>query len=535
MKIDLDREAAFKALLAIERDGSYSNLELSKMLASDELSNKGFIREIVYGVTENKIYLDYILDKFIKKGAAKTKLQALIILRMGVYQILFMNSVPNYAAVNESVALARRFARGMDGFINGVLRNFIRNMDSASEIDVKGQLEYLSIRYSCQLKLVEELVSMLGFEHAKMLLEHAGHRPPLSIRVNVAKISVKELADRLRANGFEIEGSKLSDRVLLVKGGALTEAIEYKEGLFSIQSEESCAIADFADAKSTELVIDLCAAPGGKAAAMAEQMLKPSTSTEPLTETEPCKQPSTSTEPLTETEPCKQPSTSTEPLTKTEPGKQPSTSTEPLTETEPGKKPSTSTEPLTETEPGKQPSTSTEPLTETEPGIAGGKVVALELYEHRAALIEATAKRLGLKNIEVRCQDAVEQIDELVGKADLVLADVPCSGLGVIRRKPEMKYRDEFDFDELVEIQKNILETGSSYLKPGGRLIYSTCTINPRENELMVKDFLERHEEFISEKEVKLSPFDNGYDGFYMNKLKKIEGRCPNGCGVQDR
>ena len=452
MKIDLDREAAFKALLAIERDGSYSNLELSKMLASDELSNKGFIREIVYGVTENKIYLDYILDKFIKKGAAKTKLQALIILRMGVYQILFMNSVPNYAAVNESVALARRFARGTDGFINGVLRNFIRNMDSASKIDVKGQLEYLSIRYSCQLKLVEELVSMLGFEHAKVLLEHAGHRPPLSIRVNVAKISVKELADRLRANGFEIEGSKLSDRVLLVKGGALTEANEYKEGLFSIQSEESCAIADFADAKSTELVIDLCAAPGGKAAAMAEQILKPSTSTEPLTE--------------------------------------------------------------------------------TEPGIASGKVIALELYEHRAALIEATARRLGLENIEVRCQDAVEQIDELVGKADLVLADVPCSGLGVIRRKPEMKYRDEFDFDELVEIQKGILETGSSYLKPGGRLIYSTCTINPRENELMVKDFLERHEEFISEKEVKLSPFDNGYDGFYMNKLKKIEGRCPNGCGV---
>lgn len=500
MKIDLDREAAFKALLAIERDGSYSNLELSKMLASDELSNKGFIREIVYGVTENKIYLDYILDKFIKKGAAKTKLQALIILRMGVYQILFMNSVPNYAAVNESVALARRFARGTDGFINGVLRNFIRNMDSASEIDVKGQLEYLSIRYSCQLKLVEELVSMLGFEHAKVLLEHAGHRPPLSIRVNVAKISVKELADRLRANGFEIEGSKLSDRVLLVKGGALTEANEYKEGLFSIQSEESCAIADFADAKSTELVIDLCAAPGGKAAAMAEQMLKPSTSTEPLTETEP--------------------------------DKQPSTSTEPLTKTEPGKQPSTSTEPLTETEPGKQPSTSTEPLTKTEPGIASGKVIALELYEHRAALIEATARRLGIENIEVRCQDAIEQIDELVGKADLVLADVPCSGLGVIRRKPEMKYRDEFDFDELVEIQKSILETGSSYLKPGGRLIYSTCTINPRENELMVKDFLERHEEFISEKEVKLSPFDNGYDGFYMNKLKKIEGRCPNGCGV---
>lgn len=484
MKIDLDREAAYKALLAIERDGSYSNLKLSKMLESDGLSNKGFIREIVYGVTENKIYMDYILDKFIKKGAAKTKLQALIILRMGVYQILFMNSVPNYAAVNESVALARRFARGTDGFINGVLRNFIRNMDSASEIDVKGQLEYLSIRYSCQLKLVEELVSMLGFEHAKMLLEHAGHRPPLSIRVNIAKISVKELADRLRAKGFEIEGSKLSDRVLLVKGGALTEANEYKEGLFSIQSEESCAIADFADAKSTELVIDLCAAPGGKAAAMAEQMLKPSTSTEPLTKTEP------------------------------------------------GKQPSTSTEPLTETEPGKQPSTSTEPLTKTEPGIADGKIIALELYEHRAALIEATARRLGLENIEVRCQNAVEQIDALVGKADLVLADVPCSGLGVIRRKPEMKYRDEFDFDELVEIQKCILETGSSYLKPGGRLIYSTCTINPRENELMVKDFLERHEEFISEKEVKLSPFDNGYDGFYMNKLKKIEGRCPNGCGV---
>ena len=261
-----------------------------------------------------------------------------------------------------------------------------------------------------------------------------------------------------------------------------------------------CALGYFGHQKPTELVIDLCAAPGGKAAAMAEQMLKPSTSTEPLTETEPYKQPSTSTEHLTETEP--------------------------------GKQPSTSTEHLTETEPGKEPCTSTEHLTETEPGITGGKVIALELYEHRAALIEATARRLGLENIEVRCQNAVEQIDALVEKADLVLADVPCSGLGVIRRKPEMKYRDEFDFDELVEIQKNILETGSSYLKPGGRLIYSTCTINPRENELMIKKFLEMHEEFISEKEVKLSPFDNGYDGFYMNKLKKLEGRCPNGCGV---
>ena len=188
MKIDMDREAAYKALLAIERERSYSNLELSKLLNGDEILNKGFIREIVYGVIENKIYIDYILDKFIKKGVHKTKLQSLIILRMGVYQILFMNSVPNYAAVNESVALARRFAKGMDGFINGVLRNFIRNIDSASEVDVKGQLEYLGIRYSCRIAIVEDLVNMLGFLHTKLYLEHAGTRPPLSIRVNNSKM-----------------------------------------------------------------------------------------------------------------------------------------------------------------------------------------------------------------------------------------------------------------------------------------------------------------------------------------------------------
>ena len=455
MKIDTDREVAYKALLAIEREGSYSNLELSKLLNGDEISNKGFIREIVYGVIENKIYLDYILDKFIKNGVRKTKLQALIILRMGVYQILFMNSVPNYATVNESVALTRRFAKGMDGFINGVLRNFIRNMDSAKKVDVPGRLEYLSIRYSCRIELVEELVNMLGFEHTKLLLEHAGKRPTLSIRVNKAKISVEELAERLRAKGFDTQDSKLSDRVLIVKGGDLTETNEYKEGLFSIQSEESCAIADFADAKSAELVIDLCAAPGGKTAAMAEQMLKASNMNESRTVAE----------------------------------------------------------------------SSTE----------SGKIIALEIYEHRSALIEATSRRLGLDNIEVKCHDATKQIDELVGKADLVLADVPCSGLGVIRRKPEIKYRDEFDFDELVEIQKNILETGSSYVKYGGKLVYSTCTVNPMENERIIENFLTRHDDFISEKEIKLSPFANGYDGFYMNKLKKVEGRVPNGCGVQDR
>lgn len=445
MKIDSDRQAAYNALIAIEKDGSYSNLKLSAILGDKNGYNQAFVRNLVYGVIEKKLFLDYILNKFIKKGINSTKLNVIILLRMGLYQILFMDSVPDYAAVSESVALARKYARGMDGFTNGVLRSFLRNRDEALAIDIDDKSEYLSIKYSCGVKLVKALESMIGSGNTERFLAHAQERASLSIRVNSAKISVDELIVRLQNKNYAVEKSKLSSRALLIKGDSITELDEYKQGLFSIQSEESCAIADFAAAKSSELVVELCAAPGGKTAAMAEAMQIDA----------------------------------------------------------------------------KQQNEDRNIENKNVLIKKQGKIIALELYKHRCELIKATASRLKLDNVEVICQDAGVCVESLLEKADLVLADVPCSGLGVIRKKPEIKYKDNFNFDELIKIQMKILETGCKYVKPGGRLVYSTCTINPNENELLIEKFLNAHKEFISEDEIKLSPLHNGYDGFYMNKLRK--------------
>ena len=423
--MDLSRKTAFEILFEIEKEGAYSNLTINRFLEKNRPDNPAFIRELVYGVLENKILLDYYLDKLIPSGIKKVKKKEATLLRLGLYQIIFMDSVPDYAAVNETVTLAKKLVRGREGFINGVLRGY---MKKGSEIklpdETKDLKHYLSIKYSFPLWLIEKWDKQYGMEECKKLLEASNARPKLSIRVNVNKTSREELKEYLEKKGYEVSEGTFSKRTLHVKGSGLLEDERYTEGYFSIQDEASTVAADKLGAKPGETVIDVCAAPGGKTSAIAELMGN------------------------------------------------------------------------------------------------NGKVYSCDIYEHKLELIDKLADRLGLSIIEPTLLDGTSGKAEWNETADRVLADVPCSGLGVIRRKPEIKYKDITDFRELVQIQKKILENASKYVKSGGTLVYSTCTINKDENELQVKEFLDNNKEFEFVSEKQFLPTED-IDGFYVCKMIK--------------
>ena len=423
--MDLSRKTAFEILFEIEKEEAYSNLTINRFLEKNRPDNTAFIRELVYGVLENKILLDYYLDKLIPSGIKKVKKKEATLLRLGLYQLIFMDSVPDYAAVNETVTLAKKLVRGREGFINGVLRGY---MKKGSEIklpdETKDLKHYLSIKYSFPLWLIEKWDKQYGMEECKKLLEASNARPKLSIRINVNKTSREELKDYLEEKGYEVTEGTFSNRTLHVKGSGLLEDERYTEGYFSIQDEASTVAADELGAKPGETVIDVCAAPGGKTSAIAELMGN------------------------------------------------------------------------------------------------NGKIYSCDIYEHKLELIDKLADRLGLSIIEPTLLDGTSGKAEWNETADRVLADVPCSGLGVIRRKPEIKYKDITDFRELVQIQKKILENASKYVKSGGTLVYSTCTINKDENELQVKEFLDNNKEFEFVSEKQFLPTED-IDGFYVCKMIK--------------
>lgn len=423
--MDLSRKTAFEILFEIEKEDAYSNLTINRFLEKNRPENPAFIRELVYGVLENKILLDYYLDKLIPSGIKKVKKKEATLLRLGLYQLIFMDSVPDYAAVNETVTLAKKLVRGREGFINGVLRGYMKKGSEIKLPDESKDLRlYLSIKYSFPLWLIEKWGKQYGMEECKKLLEASNARPKLSIRVNVNKTSREELKEYLEEKGYEVTEGTFSNRTLHVKGSGLLEDERYAEGHFSIQDEASTVAADGLGAKPGETVIDVCAAPGGKTSAIAELMNN------------------------------------------------------------------------------------------------DGKVYSCDIYEHKLELIEKLAARLDLSIIEPTLLDGTSGNEVWNQKADRVLADVPCSGLGVIRRKPEIKYKEITDFRELVQIQKKILENAAKYVKPGGTLVYSTCTINKDENELQVKAFLESNKEFEFVSEKQFLPTED-IDGFYVCKMIK--------------
>ena len=421
--MDQARKTAYEVLLEIEKEMAYSNLVLNKYLDRNRPENSAFVRELVYGVLENKILLDYYLNMLVPSGIKKVKKKEATILRMGLYQMLFLDSVPDYAAVNESVILAKKYARGRDAFVNGVLRGFMKRRNELM-LPKEGDRNYLSVKYSFPQWIIDLWQNQSACDDFEALLSASNARPRLSIRVNTAKIDSNSLIKLLENQGLEVESGSFSERTLHIKGSGILDLPEYAKGLFSIQDEASTVAADLVDALPGDIVIDVCAAPGGKTCAIAEKMNNK------------------------------------------------------------------------------------------------GVIYSCDIYEHKLNLIKKQALRLGLEVIKPVLLDGTIGRDQWINKADKVLCDAPCSGLGVIRRKPEIKYKKENDFSELIEIQKKILNNAARYVKTGGNLVYSTCTINRDENQNQIKAFVEEHKEFEIITEKQFLPTES-IDGFYICKMLK--------------
>ena len=425
--MDKNRRTAYYTLLDVESRHSYSNIALNHHIISGKPDSPAFVRELVYGVLENKIYLDYILGHYIKTPVAKMKTSDLIVLRMGIYQLKFLDGIPEYAAVNESVDLAKRFCRGKDGFINGVLRSFIR---AGKEVELpdpsKDLVTYLSVKYSYEPWIVDLWLDQYAPEFVEELLAAGNVTPDLVIRVNTIKTSRPDLKKRIIAKEFEAWDGYLCAQALHVKGTGLLGGRLYESGMFSVQDESSMLAVNILDPQPGEFVMDVCAAPGGKTLAIAEKMRN------------------------------------------------------------------------------------------------RGQVTAWDIYRRKLSIIDKEAERLGVTIVGTKTWDATRVDSSMVEKADRVLVDAPCSGLGVIRRKPEIKYKKQnAEIDELPRKQLAILSASSKYVKPGGVLVYSTCTISPYENQKVVKDFLKRNPYFDKEEEMQLLPNINNTDGFFICKMRK--------------
>lgn len=423
--MDLARKTAFEILFEIEKEDAYSNLTINYYLDKNRPDNPAFIRELVYGVLENKMLLDYYLDKLIPTGIKKVKKKEATLLRLGLYQIIFMDSVPDYAAVNESVTIAKKLCRGREGFINGVLRGYMKKKDELQLPDKSNDIKrFLSINYSFPEWLISKWEKQFGIEKCEELLKASNSRPQLSIRANITKVGRDELKEKLVQMGFDVVNGNFSERTLHVKGSGLLETELFKKGYFSVQDEASTLTADTVGALAGEHVIDVCAAPGGKTCAIAEMMMNQ------------------------------------------------------------------------------------------------GTVISCDIYEHKLDLIQGAADRLELTIVEPNLHDGTIGNVSWYESADKVLVDAPCSGLGVIRRKPEIKYKNITDFSELVNIQRRILDNSAKYVKAGGTLVYSTCTINDDENEKQIKNFLGNNPNFKLVFQRQFLPTEN-IDGFYVCKMVK--------------
>ena len=271
--MDINRKTAYLVLVDVESKKAYSNLALNHQMVINKPNAPGFVRELVYGVLENKLTLDYYIDLLVKDGVKSLKTPELIILRMGVYQIAHMGSVPEYAAVNESVVLAKRYCHSKASLVNGVLREYI-NKKIQLRLPARGEDEvrYLSIKYSYAPWIVEMWLDHYDIDFVEKLLAAGNETPPMTIRLNWLRVMKPDLIKNLQERGFTVEQGSLCQNALHVKGNNLLDSDMYKLGLFTPQDESSMLVAEKLNPKQGDLVLDVCAAPGGKTTAIAERM-----------------------------------------------------------------------------------------------------------------------------------------------------------------------------------------------------------------------------------------------------------------------
>ena len=431
------REIALSLLEGYEAGGKYVNLALSShitdKLTPAEISS---LTALLYTTVEQKLRYDYYIGALSGRSNSEINPTTKNILRLGLCQILDMHSVPDFAAVNETVKLCG--SRGERSFVNGVLRAAVRTKDNMpTPPREKNYNRYLSVKHSFPLWIVKMLSDVVGEGEIDSLLEFYNTYKYTDITVNKAKTALDEVKAELSSLGLDVSTHIDTSMTLRVMSSFNPEKIDgFREGKFFIQDTASAIAARALDATSGDVIVDVCSAPGGKSFAAAI--------------------------------------------------------------------------------------------------LAGDEceIHSFDIHESKLSLIEEGAKRLGLKSIHAQCKDALVGDSSLFGRADRVICDAPCSGLGVLSKKPDLRYKSEESVRDLPALQLEILKSSARYLKPGGVLIYSTCTLNLKENGEVVDTFLsENHEFFSVDFEVGGISSDNGRltliphihktDGFFIAKLKR--------------
>ena len=417
------RQCAFNLLLDFKRNDTFSNIALNNALNKGDFSqaDKSFITALFYGAIEKQILLDYQLSKHLRQPLKKLKPEVLVALRMGVYQLFFMDKVPESAAVNESVKLVKKNKSAFaSSLVNATLRNIGKD---GLLLPDKSDNNYLSVKYSVSQDIINLWNECYGENVTEQLLNSLSEKTHTAIRVNTLKTNKSELIKMLLDEGITSEDNKLCDNSLLVSNsGDLLKSECFNKGYFHIEDTAAQLAANALGAQKGERILDVCAAPGGKTFTIAQIM-------------------------------------------------------------------------------------------------GEGEIVACDIYEQRLELIKQGAKRLGVDFIKTQLLDGTEYNSDL-GLFDKILCDVPCSGLGTISSKPEIRYKTKEQLAFFPAVQYSILDNSLNYLKPCGTLIYSTCTLNKNENENIIEKFISSHEcELISSKTY--FPHIDKTDGFFVAVIKK--------------
>lgn len=435
------REAALQIQERCHRDGAWSSLAMDRVLQQSQLEPRdaALASLLALGVLQNDRLCDFYIDCFSSIRAEKLEPRVRDILRMGVYQIVFMDRIPPHAAVSESVELCKRSgcARAL-GLVNAVLRKLAKQKDCLPEVPGKGSVAYLATRYSQQEWLAERLITQRGYDFAERFFAACNMPAMIDLQINTTKVDAGSYWRSLERMGFGFELPAFPENCVSVRGGRVPDYPGYEDGLFYVQDRAACMALEIADVRPAMRVLDACAAPGGKSFAAAIRMQN------------------------------------------------------------------------------------------------HGQVLSCDIHEKKLALIRSGAERLGLDCIQTAAADAREERREWRDAFDLVIADVPCSGLGVMRKKPEIRYKKESEIAGLPVIQYDILKNLARYVRPGGTLLYATCTVLREENEELVSRFLEGHSDFtpldfsVGERRSERGmygfwPHIDGTDGFFAAKLKRAD------------